>query len=90
MKDTYKPVPRPDRINEWALGAIKTSVNPENIPKIQQYKEFYFPSVSDAEKTNYLKTSSKTDSFSFKIPDLNLVKQKELSFRNLKSNYRNK
>ncbi len=69
IKDIVSPLEKPkeaayniefknDRSREWCLHTIKHASSPDRIPKIQQFKDYYFPYVTEGEKIKYQKVGS--------------------------------
>lgn len=69
--------------DKWALNTQKKSPSIDKLPKIQQYKEYYFPSKSVDQDEKYRTSFIPTDHISINIPKILKTEEKD-SFLNLK------
>ncbi len=60
--------------NKWALQTTKLCSSPERIPKIQPFKNYHFPSVSNEDKEKYQKSFADTDNITIKCPKEKFLK----------------
>jgi len=73
--------------NRWALNTAKICSSPENLPKLQAFKEYNFVKVNPLEAQNYQKNYSKTDHISMKVPPARNTENKAETFWEKKSNF---
>jgi hypothetical protein len=83
QKKPEKPIIHKER---WALDTKKICPSLEKLPKIQQYKEYYFPSRSKEDVENFRSNFHKTDNISIRIPKIKQIDEKE-SYLNLKTKF---
>jgi hypothetical protein len=89
--DIIRPLERPlaqrEKVqidtDKWALKTQKNCAKIDHLPKIQQYKDYYFPSNTEVNVEKYKNTFLKTDNVAIRIPNTTRINEKE-SFLNLK------
>ena len=78
------------KINEnskWALNTIARAPNYECLPKVQQYKIYYFPpKYNNKDPDKYRASSLKSDHIGIKVPKIKKI-DKKCSFLKLKADY---
>lgn len=78
------------KINEnskWALNTIARAPNYECLPKVQQYKIYYFPpKYNNKDPDKYRASSLKSDHIGIKVPKIKKI-DKKFSFLKLKADY---
>lgn len=72
--------------NKWALKSQKNCCSKELLPKIQQYKDYYFPNRNAEDVERFKNTYHKTDNVSIRVPDLTRKVEGD-SFLSIKSTY---
>ena len=83
--DLYKT--KPNDNTKWAINTVCRAPNFETLPKVQDYKTYYFPpkyNNKDVEK--YRAYSLKSDYIGIKVPRINKIDPKD-SFLKLKKDY---
>jgi hypothetical protein len=92
--DVIRPLSRPNPylprletpIDSWALKTDKNAAIIESVPKLQQYKDYYFPDRSKISQEEYRSKFLKTDHVSIRVPKIERKEGKE-SYLNLKSQF---
>ena len=80
----YQLDARPKRSEEWALNTTKKSNSPIKVQKLQQYKDYFFPSCSIDDKIKFNKRIIDTDHQSDILPE-NVHKKTGMRFLEMKS-----
>ena len=78
---------KPNENSKWAINTVARANSIENLPKVQQFENYYFPpkyNNKDVEK--YRAFSLKSDHIGIKVPRIQKVKS-EFSFLKLKKDY---
>lgn len=82
--------PPPERISldteKWAVGTEKQCSSIEKLPKVQQYKDYYFPNKSQEDAEKYKSFFHKTDNIAIRVPKIN-KKEESQSYLNLKKKF---
>jgi hypothetical protein len=72
--------------DKWGLKTTKQAPSIEKVPKLQQYKNYFFPDRNAIDPDAYKSSFLKTDHVSIRIPKLE-KKEGSKSFLNLKSQF---
>ena len=73
--------------SKWALDTIARAPNYETLPKVQQFKTYYFPpKYNNKDPVKYRAYSLRTDHIGIKIPKIKKIEKKN-SFLKLKEDY---
>jgi hypothetical protein len=72
--------------DKWALDTQKKCASPEKLPKIQQFKDYYFPQKSHEQDEKYRTSFINTDHIAISIPKI-MKKEENESFSNLKKKF---
>jgi len=83
--ERYQLDARPKRSEEWAINTTKKSNNPIKVQKLQQYKDYFFPSCSIDDKIKFNKRTIDTDHHSDFLPTENAHKKTGMTFLKMKS-----
>ena len=75
----------PSRQNKWSLNYGVVCPTEANVPKFQQYKEYYFPKRTSESVEKYKNTYLSTDNVAIKIPKFDTKKKED--FLNMKQQY---
>jgi hypothetical protein len=71
---------------KYTLGIQVQCPSLEKLPKVQQYKDYYFPNKSHEDTDKYRSNFLKTDNISIRVPKITVKEDKD-SFLSLKSKY---
>lgn len=94
-KDLIKPLKReglyhqiklPLRTN-WALKTNKNCPKRENLPKFQQFKNYFFYNVDKDEKEKYRKFFLPSDHLAIRYPDKNISQSQSFPFLEMKAKF---
>jgi hypothetical protein len=82
-----EPLPKIETTSQkWALRTDKNCPSEEKVPRIQQFKEYFFPNRTQEEIDNYRSSFLKSDYVSIRIPKIK-KKQDNESFLFLKNKF---
>ena len=84
-KSLYSKIKKPPRKN-WSLNTTKCCPLEKNLPKHQQFKNYYFHNVSEKDKEKYRNTFISTDHISIHCPP-SFFNKKKSKILNLKKNF---
>ena len=85
-KSLYNPIDRP-LIKTWALQTNKNCPIEENLPKRQQYKNYYFHQITNEDKEKYNRHFLPTDHLAIRYPDNDPNKKQTFPFLEMKARY---
>lgn len=93
IKPLHRTKPYPENIevintDKWALNTQKKCGSPYRLPKIQQFKDYYFPEKSKDNVEKYKTNFIPTDHIAINIPKVFKNEEKD-SFLNLKGKFGN-
>lgn len=54
--------------DKWALKTTKICSDPDKIPRIQSFKNYNFPNITNEDKEKYQKNFQDTDNYTIKVP----------------------
>jgi hypothetical protein len=87
LSRSKEPLPRIESFpKKWALKTDKNCTSEEKVPKIQQFKEYFFPNRTLEDIEKYRSTFLKSDYVSIRIPKIKKKDDNE-SFLFLKNKY---
>jgi hypothetical protein len=75
-----------EKSDKWALDTQKKCQSIEKLPKVQQFKEYYFPQKNSEQEEKYKTTFIPTDHIAINIPKIFKTEDKD-SFLNLKKKF---
>jgi hypothetical protein len=94
-KDISKPLEKPKPLapileipqEKWAVGTVKKSASIEKVPKLQQYKNYYFPDKDNTKIDSYYKSYFlPTDHINIRVPKIEMKEDKQ-SYLHMKSQF---
>jgi len=85
-KEMYKKIDRP-LIKTWALNTNKNCPIRENLPKMQQFKNYYFYKITKEDKEKYNRYFLPTDHLAIRYPDKKMLENKRYPFLEMKAKY---
>ena len=85
-KSLYNQIERP-LIKTWALQTDKLCPIRENLPKVQQYKNYYFHKITKEDKEKYNRYFLPTDHLAIRYPEKDPNKKQSYPFLEMKSRY---
>lgn len=90
VRPLERPKPPTERVSintdKWAVGTAKNCSSLERLPKIQQYKDYYFPKRTPEESQKYRSFFHETDNISIRVPTIRHKDEKD-SYLNLKNKF---
>jgi len=85
-KPLYNPINRP-LLKTWALQTNKNCSIEENLPKKQQYKNYYFHKITKEDKEKYNRYFLPTDHLAIRYPEKDPSKKQSYPFLEMKARY---
>ena len=85
-KPLYNPINRPVK-NTWALQTNKNCPIEENLPKVQQFKNYYFHKITKEDKEKYNRYFLPTYHLSIRYPEKDPNKKQSYPFLEMKARY---
>ena len=85
-KPLYNQINRP-LIKTWALRTDKNCSIEENLPKVQQYKNYYFHKITNEDKEKYNRYFLPTDHLAIRYPEKDPNKKQSYPFLEMKARY---
>ena len=85
-KPLYNPINRPVK-NTWALQTNKNCPIEENLPKVQQFKNYYFHKITKEDKEKYNRYFLPTDHLAIRYPEKDPNKKQSYPFLEMKARY---
>ena len=85
-KPLYNPINRPVK-NTWALQTNKNCPIEENLPKVQQFKNYYFHKITKEDKEKYNRYFLPTDHLAIRYPEKDPNKNQSYPFLEMKARY---
>ena len=85
-KSLYNNINRPLR-RTWALQTYKNCPIEENLPKKQQYKNYYFHKITNEDKEKYNRYFLPTDHLAIRYPENVSDKKQSFPFLEMKARY---
>ena len=85
-KPLYNPINRPVK-NTWALQTNKNCPIEENLPKVQQFKNYYFHKITKEDKEKYNRYFLPTDHLAIRYPEKDPNTKQSYPFLEMKARY---
>ena len=85
-KSLYNQIYRPS-IKTWALQTDKSCPIRENLPKVQQYKNYYFHKITKEDKEKYNRYFLPTDHLAIRYPETDPNTKQSYPFLEMKARY---
>ena len=85
-KPLYNPINRPVK-NTWALQTNKNCPIEENLPKVQQFKNYCFHKITKEDKEKYNRYFLPTDHLAIRYPEKDPNKKQSYPFLEMKARY---
>ena len=85
-KPLYNQIYRPS-IKTWALQTDKSCPIRENLPKVQQYKNYYFHKITKEDKEKYNRYFLPTDHLAIRYPEKDPNTKQSYPFLEMKARY---
>ena len=85
-KELYPKINRPLR-NVWALNYDKNCPIRENLPKIQQFKNYYFYKITQEDKDKYNRYFLESDHLAIRYPEKEIIENQRYPFLEMKSKF---
>ena len=85
-KPLYNPINRQVK-NTWALQTNKNCPIEENLPKVQQFKNYYFHKITKEDKEKYNRYFLPTDHLAIRYPEKDPNKKQSYPFLEMKARY---
>ena len=94
-KDLIKPLKREDIYHQlkqplrktWALDTNKNCPIRENLPKFQQFKNYYFYKFNKEDKEKYNRYFLPSDHLAIRYPDKSVIENQSFPFLEMKAKY---
>ena len=85
-KDLYPQIIRPLR-NVWASNYDKNCPIQENLPKVQQFKNYHFFKITQEDKDAYNRYYLPSDHLAIRYPEKEIIENKRYPFLEMKAKY---
>ena len=85
-KELYQKVNRPI-LKTWALYTGKNCPIRENLPKLQQFKNYYFYKISQEDKERYNRYFLPSDHLAIRYPSKEIIENQRYPFLEMKARY---
>ena len=85
-KELYKKINKP-LVNTWALNTDKNCPIRENLPKLQQFKNYYFYNISKEDKERYNRYFLPSDHLAIRYPEKSIIENQRYPFLEMKAKY---
>ena len=95
MKDIVKPLKKKELYPQikrlprkvWALNYDKNCPIRENLPKVQQFKNYHFYKITQEDKDKYNRYFLQTDHLAIRYPKKEIIENKRYPFLEMKAKY---
>ena len=85
-KELYHQIERPTR-KTWALNHDKNCPVMENLPKLQQFKNYYFYKITKEDKDRYNRYFLPSDHLAIRYPEKHIIENQRYPFLEMKAQY---
>ena len=85
-KELYNQIERPLR-KTWALNHDKNCPIMENLPKLQQFKNYYFYKITKEDKDRYNRYFLPSDHLAIRYPEKHIIENQRYPFLEMKAQY---
>ena len=85
-EDIYRQIRQPLR-KTWALDTNKNCPIRENLPKFQQFKNYYFYKFNQEDKEKYNRYFLPSDHLAIRYPDKSVIENQSFPFLEMKARY---
>ena len=85
-KELYQKINRPI-LKSWALNTDKNCPIRENLPKLQQFKNYYFYKISKEDKESYNRSFLPSDHLAIRYPEKSIIENQRYPFLEMKAKY---